>query len=247
MAEKRQASLAGRTLFIGIPAYDGKLNIKTAFAIAQLMPKAMSLGVSVILSDLSNCSIITMARNALVHEFLKTDATEMLFIDSDVIVTPDDILRLMAQSGGKDITTGVYPRRAKDRNFFADLYFDANGDLEFEGSLMRVERAPTGFMLIQRHVIEKMIAENPEWTYENKGKGEQMSAIFDFKIVDGQYVGEDYLFCDRATKMGFTVHIDVDISLPHVGQEVFERNFREEVVMPLLENIHQSKLKVVNG
>ena len=240
MAEAKQATLTGRTLFIGIPAYDGKLNIKTAFALAQLMPKAMSLGVSVILSDLSNCSIITMARNALVHEFLKTDATELLFIDADVVATADDMLRLMAQS--RDITTGAYPRRAKDQNFFADLYFDANGDLEFDGSLMRVERAPTGFMLIQRHVIEKLVAAHPEWIYE-KSPTEKMSAVFDFAIVDGKYVGEDYLFCDRATQMGFKVYIDVDISLPHVGSNEFTRNFREEVVMPMLENIYNSKLK----
>ena len=243
MAETKQTTLSGRKLFIGVPAYDGKLNIKTAFSLAQLMPNAMQLGVTVILSDLSNCSIITMARNALVHEFLKTDATELLFIDSDVIVKPDDILRLMAQSGGKDITTGAYPRRAKDQNFFADLYFDANGDLEFDGSLMRVCRAPTGFMLIQRHVLEKMVAAHPEWMYE-KSPTEQMSAVFDFAIVDGKYVGEDYLFCDRALNMGFTVYIDVDISLPHIGAHEFTRNFREDVVVPLLENIHQSKLRV---
>lgn len=246
MAEKKQATLSGRKLFVAIPAYDGKLNIKTAFALAQLMPKAMQLGVSIYLSDLSNCSIITMARNALVHEFLKTDATELLFIDADVVVKPDDVLRLMAQSGDKDITAGAYPRRAKDQKFFADLYTDDNGDLEFDGSLMRVKRAPTGFMLIQRHVIEQMVFSHPEWIYE-KSPEEKMSAVFDFAIVDGKYVGEDYLFCDRATQMGFTVHIDVDISLPHVGQETFERNFREDVVMPLIENIRQSKLKVVNG
>jgi len=246
MAEKKQATLAGRKLFVAIPAYDGKLNIKTAFALAQLMPKAMQLGVSIYLSDLSNCSIITMARNALVHEFLKTDATELLFIDADVVVKPDDVLRLMAQSGDKDITAGAYPRRAKDQKFFADLYTDDSGDLEFDGSLMRVKRAPTGFMLIQRHVIEQMVFTHPEWIYE-KSPEEKMSAVFDFAIVDGKYVGEDYLFCDRATQMGFTVHIDVDISLPHVGQETFERNFREDVVMPLIENIRQSKLKVVNG
>jgi hypothetical protein len=184
-----------------------------------------------------------MARNALVHEFLKTDCTELLFIDADVIVQPDDILRLMAQSGGMDITAGAYPRRAKDAKFFADVYYDDNGDLEFQGSLMRLKRAPTGFMLIQRHVIEQLVFAHPEWMYE-KAPGEQMSAVFDFAIVDGKYVGEDYLFCDRARNMNFTIYLDVDISLPHVGQETFTRNFREEVVMPLLENIHQSKLKV---
>ena len=242
MAETKQTTLTGRKLFIGIPAYDGKLNIKTAFALAQLMPKAAQLGVSVFLSDLSNCSIITMARNALVHEFLKTDATELLFIDSDVIVNPDDILRLMAQSGGKDITAGMYPRRAKDEKFFADLHYTDSGDLEFEGSMMRVKRAPTGFMLIQRHVLEQLVFAHPEWMYE-KSPTEKMSAVFDFAIVDGKYVGEDYLFCDRATKMGFTVYIDVDISLPHIGPNEFTRNFREDVVMPLLEEIYQSKLK----
>lgn len=243
MGEQKQVNLAGRKLFIGIPAYDAKLNIKTAFALAQLMPQAMQLGVGVYLSDLSNCSIITMARNALVNEFLKTDCTELLFIDSDVIVTPDAILRLMANSGDKDVTAGSYPRRAKDKKFFADLYFDEKGDIEFDGPLMRVERVGTGFMLIQRHVIEKMIADNPEWMHENKG-GDQIAAIFDFGIRDGKYVGEDYLFCDRARKAGFKIHIDVEISLPHVGTEVFENNFLEEVVHPLLENIRQAKLKV---
>ena len=245
MAEAKQAVLAGRKLFIGIPAYDGKINIKLAYNIAALMPKALQFGVSVKLGDVSGCSIITMARNQLVHEFLKSDATELLFIDSDVIATADDVLRLMAQSGGKDITAGAYPRRSKDKNFFADLYFDENQDLEFDGSLMRLERVGTGFMLIQRHVIEAMVAAHPEWFYDFKG--EQVCGVFDFQNKDGRYLGEDYLFCDRAREHGFKIYIDVDISLPHVGTEAFENNFREEVVLPLLDMIRQSKLKVVNG
>lgn len=245
MAEAKQTVLAGRKLFIGIPAYDGKINIKLAYNIAALMPKALQFGVSVKLGDVSGCSIITMARNQLVHEFLKSDATELLFIDSDVIATADDILRLMAQSGGKDITAGAYPRRSKDKNFFADLYFDENKDLEFDGSLMRLERVGTGFMLIQRHVIEAMVAAHPEWFYDFKG--EQVCGVFDFQNRDGRYLGEDYLFCDRAREHGFKIYIDVDISLPHVGTEAFENNFREEVVLPLLDMIRQSKLKVVNG
>jgi len=245
MAEAKQTVLAGRKLFIGIPAYDGKINIKLAYNLAALMPKALQYGVSVKLGDVSGCSIITMARNQLVHEFLKTDATELLFIDSDVIATADDVLRLMAQSGDKDITAGAYPRRSKDKNFFADLYFDENQDLEFDGSLMRLERVGTGFMLIQRHVIEAMVAAHPEWFYDFKG--EQVCGVFDFQNRDGRYLGEDYLFCDRAREHGFKIHIDVDISLPHVGTEAFENNFREEVVVPLLDMIRQSKLKVVNG
>jgi hypothetical protein len=243
MAEKKQANLEGRKLFIGIPCHDGRLNVKTAFALAQLMPEAMRCGVSVTLSDISNCSIITMARNSLVAEFLKTDCTELLFIDSDVVVTPGDILRLMAQSGDKDITAGTYPRRARDKKFFTDLYWTDDDNLEFDGSMMRVKRIGTGFMLIQRHVIEEMAAAHPEWSYQNKPTGERMYALFDFDIKNDNYIGEDYLFCDRATEMGFTVHVDVDISLPHLGSETFTNNFREEVVIPLLNSIREAKLK----
>jgi hypothetical protein len=245
MAETKQAVLTGRKLFIAIPAYDGKINIKTAYNLASFMPKALEHGISVRMGDVSGCSIITLARNQLVNEFLKSDCTELLFLDSDVIATADDIMRLMAQSGDKDITAGAYPRRAKDKNFFADLYFDENNNLEFDGSLMRIERVGTGFMLIQRHVIEQMVFAHPEWQYDYKG--ETITAIFDFQIKDSHYLGEDYLFCDRAREMGFKIYIDVDISLPHVGSETFEGNFREEVVIPLLEAIRKSKLKVANG
>ena len=247
MPEEKRADLRGRNLFIAIPAYDGKLNIKTAFALAQLMPKALSLGVSVFLSDMSNCSIITMARNSLVNEFLKTDATDMLFIDSDVIVTPDDVLRLLAQHAGRDVTAGMYPRRASDKRFFLDLHYDEDQNFVFDGSLMRVKRVGTGFMMISRQIIEKMIAAHPEWQYENKEGNGTVAAVFDFAVKDGKFVGEDYLFCDRVAEVGGKVWVDVDISLPHIGTEAFTNNFREEVLIPMLENMRQSRLKVANG
>lgn len=245
MVDQKRVSLEGRKLFIGIPAYDGKISIKLAYTLAQLMPKAMSLGVSVRLGHVSGCSIITMARNMLVDQFLKTDCTELLFIDGDVLAQADDILRLMAQSGDKDITAGSYPRRSSDKKFFMDLYFDDNNDLEFDGALMRINRVGTGFMLIQRHVIEA-IAEKSEKYLGQDGIG-NVASVFDFKLMDGKFVGEDYSFCDKAREEGFKVWLDVEISLPHVGQEEFTNNFYQEVLTPLMEDLRKAKLKVANG
>jgi hypothetical protein len=245
MVEKKQVSLEGRKIFIGIPTYDGKLSIKLAYSLCQLMTAAMRHGISVHLAHVTGCSIITMARNRLVEQFLKTDCTELLFIDSDVIAQAEDILRLVAQSGDKDITAGNYPRRASDKKFFMDLYFDENGDLEFDGPMMRINRVGTGFMLIRRHVIEA-VAEKSSKYQSNDGSGD-VSNVFEFKVEDNQFVGEDYAFCDKAVAEGFKIWTDVEISLPHVGQEEFTSNFQTEVVTPLLENIRQAKLKVVNG
>lgn len=245
MAEEKRVSLEGRKVFVAIPTYDGKLSIKLAYSLCQLMTMAMRHGISIHLAHVTGCSIITMARNRLVEQFLKTDCTELLFIDSDVIAQPHDIMRLLAQSGDKDVTAGNYPRRAKDKKFFMDLHFDENGDLEFEGSMMRINRVGTGFMLIRRNVIETIAAQSGKYQ-SNDGSGD-VSNVFEFKLEDNQFVGEDYTFCDKAVAAGFKIWTDVEISLPHMGTEEFTSNFQEEVITPLLENIRKAKLKVANG
>ena len=231
-----------------IPAYDNKLNIDSAFALANLALKAQALGITLYLTHLSGCSLITKARNALVADFLASDADTMLFVDADVIVNADAILRLMALSIGKDITAGIYPRRGMDRKFFLDYHLDDKGALEFDANgLLRVKRIGTGFMMIQRHVLETMIANHPEWGYYNNVNERTDYAVFDLGIVNGEYYGEDYLFCDRAAADGFTVFLDPSISLPHVGSEKFTRDFEADVLKPLLEQHCTPVLKVVNG
>ena len=245
---EKSISLAGRKLMVAIPAYDGKLNIDSAFALSNLAVQVQSLGVKLYLTHLSGCSLITKARNSLVADFLKSDADTLLFVDADVVVSADAILRLMALSLDKDITAGIYPRRGMDRKFFLDYYLDENGGLEFDANgMMRVKRIGTGFMMIQRHVLETMVAKHPEWAYENNVDNRTDYAVFDLGLVNGEYYGEDYLFCDRAAADGFTVFLDPSISLPHVGTEKFTRDFQEDVLKPLLEQHCTPVLKVVNG
>jgi hypothetical protein len=247
--KKRPIDLNGRKLMIAIPAYDGRVNIKTAIALAQLSSETAKFGVTLYISHVSGCSLITKARNALVADFLETDADTLLFVDSDVIITADAVLRLLAISKGKDITAGVYPRRGADRMFFMDIHLteDTNELVFDENGMLQIRRIGTGFMMIQRHVFETMIKNHPEWRYINDTKNRDEYALFDFGVYNGKYYGEDYLFCDRATAEGFTVFLDPSISLPHVGTQEFERNFEEEALKVLLKEYSTPKLKVANG
>lgn len=248
MAEQKSFSLAGRKLMVAIPCYDGKVNIKTAFAIAELVPKLDKMGVQIHLAHVSGCSIITKARNNLVRNFMESDCTDLLFVDADVIINVNAVTRLLALSTGKDVVAGSYPRRSADSKFFLDFYLNDGGELEFdEHGLLRVESVATGFMLIRRHVIQHMYDKHPEWAYKLNEEGEQEIAVFDFAIIDGQYIGEDYLFCRRAREEGFKIYLDPDISLPHIGTQEFSRNFAEDALKPLLAQFAKPKLKVANG
>lgn len=242
--ETRPMSVAGRKLMIAIPAYDGKLNIKSAFALANLAPTAAKYGVEIHLTQVSGCSIITKARNALVGNFMRSDCTDLLFIDADVVVKADDILRLLALSTNKDVTAGIYTRRASDRKFFLDFFLDEDNQLIFdENGMVQVLHIGTGFMMIRRHVLEKMIAAHPEWAYTGNDGVIKDYEVFAFAVQDGEYVGEDYLFCRRAYEHGFDVFLDPSICLPHIGTEEFSRDFIEDVLKPL----RKPKLAVSNG
>jgi len=236
MPDEKSFSVAGRRLMVAIPAYDGKLNIKSAFALANLAMQTAQAGVTLYLTQVSGCSLITKARNMLVADFLASDATDLLFVDADVIFKAEDVMRLLALSGDKDITAGAYPRRSKDKKFFTDLHLTDDNKLEFVDGMLRVKRIGTGFMLIRRHVLETLRDKHPEWRCYNNVLEREEHAIFDFEIKDGEYYGEDYTFCNRASDEGFTVHLDTDINLPHVGTEEFASHFGEEVLKPLIEH-----------
>ena len=219
---------------VAIPCYDGKLNIHAAFALAQLTSLSQTYGFTLQLAHISGCSIITKARNALVNRFMRSDCTDLLFVDADINFKPEDVLRILALSEGKDIVAGAYPRRAEDKCFFTDVYYDTHGGLELDDGLLRVERVGTGFMLIRRHVFEALEAAHPEWKFWVNTEHTHYTAFFDFQTTPEGYIGEDYLFCDRARAAGFKVWIDPDINLGHFGSTEFTGNFREQVVTPLL-------------
>jgi hypothetical protein len=233
-------------LFIAIPAYDGKLNIQSAFELPQLAMASVKYKFQIHLAHLSGCSIITRARNSLVNQFMESDATEMLFIDADVNFKTADVLRIMALGGDKDVVCGSYPRRAKDQMFFTDIYYNEHGGLELTDGLLRVERVGTGFMFIRRHVIEKLMQSHPEWKYYVEVEGKNHYSLFDFKSTPTGYMGEDYLFCDRVREEGFKIYIDPDINLGHFGQTEFTGHFGKQVLDRMIEDT-LPELKVVNG
>jgi hypothetical protein len=236
MQEKR-VSLTGRKLMIAIPAYDGKINIQSAFELPQLALSAAKYGFNIQLVHMSGCSIITRARNSLVNQFLESDCTELLFIDADIHFKRDDVIRIMALGGDKDVLAGAYPRRAKDQMFFTDIYYNDHGGIDLtEEGLLQVERIGTGFMFIRRHVFEVLRDKHPEWKYWVDVEKTHHYSFFDFLVTPEGYMGEDYLFCDRVRAEGFKVYLDSEINLGHYGTTEFTGHFGEQVLQPMIKN-----------
>ena len=97
--------------------------------------------------------------------------------------------------------------------------------LEITNNIAKVKHLPTGFMMIRRKVLTAMMKAFPSTKYTDdvsflKPEENAMAyALFDCGVEEGHYFSEDWLFCDRWTKMGGEVFIDVSINLTHTGIE----------------------------
>jgi GT2 family glycosyltransferase len=168
-----------------------------------------------------------------------------MFIDSDINFDAEDIFRLMAWNSDpkKGIVAGIPVARKKGKVYISTLDTDEQENIlmNYMG-LVKAKRVATAFMMIRREVFEKLRDTHPEWVYHDEKKvGDEVIAFFDFALKDGQYIGEDFLFCDRARELGYEVWIDPTIKLGHMGMEEFAGAFGEDYLYPLMKSIESKK------
>jgi hypothetical protein len=172
-------------LFVATPMYGGMnhgLYMKSCLDLQNIMSKY---GVEVKFSFLFNESLITRARNYLVDEFLRTDYTHMLFIDSDIHFNPQDVIALLALD--KDVIGGPYPKKSINwgnvaqaarnhptmeprelENLVGEYVFNVvRGTQQFQVSEpLEVMEIGTGFMMIKREVFTKLEKAFPQLRYK---------------------------------------------------------------------------------
>jgi glycosyltransferase involved in cell wall biosynthesis len=111
------------------------------------------------------------------------------------------------------------------------LHYNINylsNTLTIDQNLTKVKHLATGFMMIQRSTLEKMMKAFPSTKYVDdvgflqEHENTYAYALFDCGVEEGHYFSEDWLFCKRWSKMGGDVWLDVSINLIHTGIEDFK-------------------------
>jgi hypothetical protein len=211
-------------LMIATPMYGGVCTMSYCVSLAMTVADAARERRNVAYKP-GGDSLVTRARNLLTNEFLKSPCTHLLWIDADLGWEPAAIWRLL--DSGKDIVAGVYPKKCLPiswpMNFFTQ---GQNEPLPTcpETGFIRVKDAPTGFMLVRRHVIETLIERHPEWACRFSGGDNPVHgyALWEaFTDEDGMYLSEDFGFCRRAQAEGFEVWVDPTVKLSHTGNATY--------------------------
>lgn len=181
--------LRKKKLFIATPMYGGQCAGMYTKSSNDLAMSCAHHGIEVRFYYLFNESLITRARNYCVDEFLRSDCTHLMFIDSDIGFNFKDVLTLMHLSNSADeygVITGAYPKKtiawekikkAVERgfadpnpfqleHFVGDYVFnpDSTGSFKIDEPV-KIREGGTGFMMIHREVFERYAAAYPELRY----------------------------------------------------------------------------------
>jgi len=181
-------------IFLATPMYGGQCYGLYTKSLMDTTSTLMHHGIEMQIYYLFNESLVTRARNYCVHNFLKSEATHMLFIDSDVSWKAMDLMymtHLVAENPEKyRIMTALYPKKtiawekvlkaAKSGNFddnpvglekvAGDMVFNPDHTAYPGGRApiyepVKVREAGTGFMMIERSVFAEYAAAHPELEY----------------------------------------------------------------------------------
>jgi hypothetical protein len=221
--------LRKNNVFFATPCYGGMLTDQYFLSMFRATQTMMRHGINFRITTLRNESLISRARNILTAMFLNSDCTHLMFIDADIEFQPDDVIRALAYD--KPIIAGAYPKKALPVQYAINFKF-ADSDkkrIRVENGAAEVLDASTGFFLVKREVIEKMIAEYPELHYRNdsniaKELEKYCYNLWDIRLdpKDNRLLSEDYSFCRRWQELGGEIWLDLNTKLNHVGSYTFE-------------------------
>lgn len=205
-------------VFIATPAYSGKVNVQYALSLADTTYLLKAHGIDIVSRISASGSLLVAERNRLLEEFRRSDCTHMLCIDGDLGWPAQAVLAML--EADKEFVAGVYPARGKVNEYTFRPTLRENSSIVNDKQLLSMQYIPAGFMLIKRSVVEKLIAHFPELYFEPKDpeKASQNAyCFFNTEVWEGEFWGEDYVFCRRCREAGVDIWVDPFIQFDHDG------------------------------
>ena len=207
---------------IAMPCYGGMLTESTFMSFIKWANTARQLGIDWTLETMVNESLISRARNTLTAKFLEQEgATHLFFVDADIGWEPWHLLVLLNRD--VDVIGGLYPMKTMPIKWVVNGF---EGAEEGADGLQEVSKAGTGFLLMKRHVFEKLKSHPAVKQYKNDigldpKYDQHLKTYFDTAVRQNRYYSEDWTFCENWRDIGGKIWVDKRVLLRHSGSYVF--------------------------
>jgi len=234
-------------IIIGTPTANGTVTNAYARSLTHLTLELARLKADYALSMI-NGSDIEKARNIIASDALADPScSHVLFLDSDMDVPRDVFRRLL--DAGHDLAGAIYPKRTLDLDRYTELIragVDADqaraassefvvgfssDKVELRDGWCRPAVLGTGCLLIARRVFESLATRGAvaQIAQAAPDAAPRYDFFGRFTTPDGARLSEDFSFCVKATRAGFTLWALADADVSHVGTQRFRARFSDHM------------------
>ena len=236
-------------IFISTPCYDAMMTMQYTISILKLTQFLTTQGIPFVIDFIGNESLIPRARNSSLAKFMKSNFSHLLFIDSDIEFSVDAVIDLITFD--KDVVCCCYPKKSynwkrlmyslqnenqskehihsRGLDFTHNVMKNKDGNLIEFGDFVRVKEASTGFMMIKREILQKLIEKHTELeivTDSLSQKDEKICGLFCTMIKNNRFLSEDYSFCQRVNDIGGQIWVSRTQNINHIGKHVFSSDIK---------------------
>lgn len=218
---KQSYDLSELSVFLAMPT-TGNMPALVVACLLETNDKLKSMSIPIEI-HLQVGGTICAARNKSAAQFLKSGKNRLLFIDSDMVWTSEDVIRLLAFSTSMDIVQASYTTKEDVPVFFVKV----DGPLRLktnEHGCIPIDGTGMGLTVLSRTVIEHLSGVVPTIQYM---KSEKYPQLFKFDYPDGEFRGEDIGFFQLAKEHGFTTWLDPMITLGHMGTKLYRASIMD--------------------
>ena len=226
-----------------MPCYGGMLTESTFMSYIKWANTCRQLGIDWTMETMTNESLISRARNTLTAKFLNNkESTHLMFVDADIGWEPWHLLVML--NADKDVIGGLYPMKSLPVKWCVNGFDGAK--VSEDGNLQEVSKTGTGFLLMKRHVFDKLNAHPAVKPFINDiglpaELNPHMKTYFDTAVRENRYYSEDWTFCENWRDIGGEVWVDKRVLLKHTGTYVFDFQTQDQ----LYKDLHN--MAIANG
>jgi len=218
-------------VLIGVPCFGGSIQHQTVNLLMSLSSSLSNAKIPHQTHFIAGESLIMRARNFLAsvaafsHDNAGRPFSHLMFIDADISFHPEYFFKML--KANLPIVALPYSQKKLDWKCIAEaakrvppesLAFFAGNPVIVSDSGFAIDDKPipvraagTGAMLISVEVLKAFAAAHPERKYRPRlTQSSQPDWNYDFfrpKILDEEFLGEDYAFCEESARLGFLTYL----------------------------------------
>ncbi len=236
-------------LRVAVPTHSRTLSTATTETLLRLQRALLQRGDEMEANFFSG-AIISDIRNAIVADFLQSDAETLIMLDADMGLGSASVLRMI--DFGRPFVGCMYPRRSFDwsrvqasegdigRSLYQAMEFvgmierpEGDTSLRLEQGFARAVQVGAGLLVLRREVFERLARDWPDLSgrgfsakaYPGPRFHQNWGFFNPLPVSGGPNLPEDFSFCHRWRTGGGDIWADVNSRIAHVGQQDFTGSF----------------------